>query len=140
MLLKTRMVVQRSTVAVDLIDQRLKGRLRLIVGDARRLRLAAVIVVHPARRRRRLGVYDVIIFLADAGGFAFVMVERQIGPFHEGKVSGDISVGDLDHAVLHVLRMDKFDLIDQVQFFEDRSTNKAIEITTRNQPVFSRGH
>ena len=27
MLLKTRMVVQRSTVAVDLIDQRLKGRL-----------------------------------------------------------------------------------------------------------------
>ena len=81
-------------------------------------------------------VDDMIVFFADADGFALMVVKREMHALHERQIGRDIAVGDFDYAVFHVLRVDELDLIDHVQFLKDSRADKAIEIAARNEPVF----
>ena len=68
-----------------------------------------------ARRRRCVSRNDVIAALAGvAQGFRLVVVKRQVCRRYVGKIGGDVTAADVDLAILHVLRVDKLDVVNQV--------------------------
>ena len=72
--------------------------------------------------------------------FAQVVIEGQMDAFHVGQIGGDVAVGNLDQPVLHVLGMNEFDVIDQIQFFEQHRADESVEITAGHEPEFLIGH
>ena len=112
------------------------------VGEGRReAALAAEVLEHHARGRGRIGIDDVVgAFAGVAEGLGEVMVEGQEHAGHEGQIGGDVALGDLDLAVLHVLGMNELDLVDQFDFVEQDGTGQTVEIAARHQTVFLVGH
>ena len=51
---------------------------------------------------------------------------------YEREIGGDVVVADRDLPILHILGMDKLDLIDQVHFLKDHGAHQAIKVTSRN--------
>jgi hypothetical protein len=69
-----------------------------------------------------------------------MMVKRNVRACHIRQVGGDITVGDINLAVLHVLGVDKLDIVDQVQFIEQYGAYQAIKITAGNESEFLGRH
>ena len=80
--------------------------------------VAAITLVDHAGRGGRAGVDDVVLraFAGVAHRFRCMVVEHQMGTCHVRQVGGDVAVGDGDLAVLHVLGVDKLDLVDHLHF------------------------
>jgi hypothetical protein len=66
-----------------------------------------------------------------------VVVKRQVRRCHVGQVGGDVPVGDLDLAVLHVLGVNELDVVNQVQFFQQYGADQAVKVTAGHQPEFA---
>ena len=141
-------VEQHPALGVQNFVTRKLGRVALVDRDhhvverVRKAAATAVTLVHHPRRRRRAGVDDVVLgFLAGvAHGLGRVVVERKMGARHVGQVGGDVPVGDRYLAVLHVLGMHEFDLVDQIHFVQQNGAHKAVEVAARDKPVFLVGH
>ena len=58
-----------------------------------------------------------------------MVVEHQMRGCHVGQVGGDVAAADVNLAILHILGMHKFDLLNQVQLFEQYSAYQAVKIT-----------
>jgi len=71
-----------------------------------------------------------------ANGLGRVVVKRQVHTRHVGQVGGDVAVGHLHLAVLHVLGVNELDVVDQVQLVEQDGADQSIEIAAGNQTVF----
>jgi hypothetical protein len=101
---------------------------------------AAVVVIDDARRRRRPRVDHVVLALpADvADGFRQVMVERQVRARHVRQIGRDVAGADRDLPILHVLRMDEQDVIDQVQVSQQDGADEAVEVAAGNEAVACR--
>ena len=82
---------------------------------------------------------DAGIALAYAQRFRGVMIEGQMHAFHIGQVGGDVAIVDLDLAVLHVLRMDELDVVDQLQLLEQHGAYQAVEVATGDKTVRALG-
>ena len=101
----------------------------------------AEVLEHHARGGWRIGIDDVVGPLAGiAEGLGEVVVEGEVHAWNEGQVGGDVALGNLDLAVLHVLRMDEFDLVDHVQVVEQHGAGQAVEITAGHEAIFFFGH
>jgi hypothetical protein len=72
-------------------------------------------------------------FATGPGHFTGMMIESQMNPFHIGKVGGDVGVGNQDRAVLHVLWVDEFDIINDVEVLLQYGANQTVEIIPGNQ-------
>src|SRR6266705_3271164 len=66
------------------------------------------------------------------------MIKHQMAALDVRKICRNVAGFDCNFAVLHVLWMHKYNLIDHVQFFEQNGANQTIKITSRHQPVFFR--
>jgi len=64
------------------------------------------------------------------------MVESQMHTRYIGQIGGDVFVGDLDLAILHVFGMDKPDIANQAEFPQEYRTHQTIKVTSCDQPVF----
>jgi len=96
-----------------------------------------VIFVHGARGRGGGWRQDEVVgdFAAGPDDLAGVMVERKVAAGDVGQVGGDIPLGDGNAAVLHVLRVDEGDLVDQLPFLEQHGTRQAVEVTARDESI-----
>ena len=56
------------------------------------------------------------------------------------EVGCDVAVGDIDQTVLHVLGMDKLDVIHHTQLIQQHGTHQAVKITARHQTVLLLRH
>jgi len=84
-----------------------------ILTELREALLAAEVVVDHAGGREGGGVHDPVVGGAlDAQLLAGMVVEREVHALHVGQVGRDVRAGDLDLAVLHVLRMGELDVAD----------------------------
>ena len=95
---------------------------------------AAVMVVHHTRRRRSLGMDDVV---SGAFGVAqrlrLMVVEGQVHAGDVRQVGADVPVRDGDLAILHVLGVHKLDVVDQPQFGQQHGTDQAIKVTAGDE-------
>ena len=65
--------------------------------------------------------------------FALMMVECELYSGIKGEVRGDVITGNVYFAVLHILGVNEFDLIDQIHFLQKHGTDKSVEITSCNK-------
>ena len=140
-------VQQHPALGVEDVFARILGRVGLIdgghhlVGDARKTRLATVVVVHHARRRGGMRLDDVVGTLAGvAHGFGLVVVKHQVRAGHVRQVGGDVALGDGDLAVLHVFGVDEQDVVDQLQLMEQHGAHQAIKVAAGHQSVGGLAH
>ena len=69
-------------------------------------------------------------------GLRQVMIKNQMSGFDVGQVGGDVVRTDFNLAILHVFGMDKRNIVDQIQMFEQYCTHQAVKITTCNKSEF----
>ena len=132
---------QRPARRVDDFFQAELSRIRLVhrrhhvIGYAGELILAAIMVLYDPGRGWRFRVNDMIIrnLSTGAGDFTGMMIESQMNAFHIGKIGGDIGIGNQDGTVLHILWMDEFNVVNDIEFFQQHSADQPVEITTGNQ-------
>ena len=98
--------------------------------------LAAEMAINHPRRRRRIGINDKVILLADPLHFADVMIEAKMDALHIRKVGADVIFGNRNIALLHVIGFGEHDVVNHAQLTEQRPANDAVKICTRNQAVF----
>ena len=60
-----------------------------------------------------------------------MVVKRKMNPGHERQIGGDVAVANGNFAVLHILRVHKQDLVDQVQVLQQDCADQSVEIATR---------
>ncbi len=70
----------------------------------------------------------VIRGLRQTQGLALMMVEGKAHAGHIGKIRRDVALCYLDESILHVLRMDELDLIQDPELFQQGSTDQPVEI------------
>ncbi|MNR17614.1 hypothetical protein D3C85_1342860 [compost metagenome] len=75
-----------------------------------------------------------------AQGFGQVVVKGQMRGFDVRQVGGDVALGDVDLAVLHVFRVHELDVVDQPELVEQHRADQTIEITARHQTKLSCCH
>ena len=73
--------------------------------------------------------------VADAQLLGVVVVEGQADARDVGKVGGDVALADLDLAVLHVLRVDEQDVLEEVELLEEGGAHEAVEVGARDEAV-----
>ena len=95
--------------------------------------LAAEMAINHPRRRRRIGINDKVILLADPLHFADVMIEAKMDALHIRKVGADIFIADRKPSLLHVAGLGKYDVADHIQFIEQGATNDPVKVGTRDQ-------
>ena len=78
-----------------------------------------------------------VVAIPVAKRLGFVVIERDVDTFDEGKVGRDVAAGDLDLAVLHVLGMDEHDVVDHLHVLEQNSAHEAIEIAAGDESVLA---
>ncbi len=119
----------RAVGLVDLHHERL--------AHVREARLAAEVLVDDPRGRGGLGVDDVVLgALLQADGLAQVVVEGEVNARNVGEIRRDISAGHLDLAVLHVLRVDELDGVEDAPFLEQDGADEAVEVAAGHEPEF----
>src|ERR1700724_3072385 len=67
------------------------------------------------------------------------MVEGETHARHEREVGRDVALGYLDEPILHVLRVDELDLIEDPELFEQGSAHQPVEITAGNEATLLGG-
>ena len=71
----------------------------------------------------------------DTEGLAQVMVEREKEPRDIRQIGRDIVGRHFDLTVLHVLRVDKQNPVDHVEFFKKDRADKTVEVAAGNQTI-----
>ena len=71
---------------------------------------------------------EVLGQLAQAHQLGVVVVEGQTDARHIGEVGGDVPLADLDLAVLHVLRVNEEDVLEEVVLLEQGGADEAVEV------------
>ena len=69
-----------------------------------------------------------------------MVVEHEMCSRHVGQVGGDVALGDLYLAVLHVLGVHELDVVDQVQLVQKDGASQPVEVAACDKPVFLVGH
>jgi hypothetical protein len=64
-----------------------------------------------------------------------MVVEGQVGAGDIRQIGGDVALADGDLPVLHVLRVDEQDVVDQVQVLEQDGADQAVEIAAGDKAV-----
>ena len=127
-------LIQGEIGAVALVHGR-----HQIIGDAGEGFFSAVIVIHHAGCAAGGGVDDEL-----AVGFrglqavhlGFMVVEGDGHPGVIGQVRGNIVFGELDLAVLHVLGVHEFDLVDELELLEHHGAGQTVKITSRDKSSY----
>ena len=128
-------LVGRELSGVGLVD-----RVHHLLRHVREALRAAEVVVHDARGRVGAGDHHVIrLAVLDPLRLARVMVEREVRGSHVGKVRGDVALGDLDLAVLHVLRMDEQDVVEDLELLQQGCANEPVEVAAGHEAVLLLG-
>ena len=90
-----------------------------VVADPGKGFFAAVIIIYHAGRAAGIGINDQLaagFYCLQPVHFGFVMVKGQAYPRIVGQVGGNITLRQFNFAILYILRMDKLNLINQIQF------------------------
>ena len=127
-------LVEREVGAVALVD----GGHEL-VADAGEGGLPAVVVVHDARGAAGVRVDDELaagLLRFQAVDLRLVVVEGDGDARVVGQVGGDVVVTQLHLAVLHVLGVDEFDLVDDAQLAQHHRAGESVKIASCDQSLF----
>jgi hypothetical protein len=62
-----------------------------------------------------------------------MVVERQMTARDIRQVGGDVARRDVDLSILHIFGMDKRNLVDEVQLFQENPADQAVEVTAGHQ-------
>ena len=84
---------------------------------------------------------DVVLAIAGvADGFRQVVVEGKMRGSNVGEVGGDVAASDVNLAILHIFWVDKFDVVNQVEFVEQNGTDEAIKVAAGDEAEFFLSH
>jgi hypothetical protein len=101
---------------------------------------AAEVVVDDTGGRLGARNDDVVLrSLAQTLGLALVVIESQARAGNIGQVGGDVAIGDLDEPVLHVLRMDELDLVEDPELFQQCGTDQPVEVAAGDEAALLGG-
>lgn len=102
--------------------------------------LPAIIVINNSGCGGGFRFDDVVLFFAHADGFAQVVVESKVYALNIWQICGDVVACYFDKSVLHVFRVDKLDVIDDIHVFKKHSADKSVEIASGHKSEFLISH
>jgi hypothetical protein len=76
--------------------------------------------------------------VADRLGLIVLKGNGGSGPIRQ--VGRGVTAGDVNLAVLHIFRVNKLDVVDQIQFIQQHRTHQTIEIAAGNQAELTLAH
>ena len=69
-----------------------------------------------------------------------MVVEGEVATRHVGQVGDDVAHRDRHGAVLHVLRMDELDLVDEGDLAQQQAADEAVEVAAGDEAEFGKRH
>ena len=104
-----------------------------IIRNARECFLPSIVVINHPCGALCVRIYDQFTAGFDcfeAVHFRFMVVKSDRDTRVIRQVGGDIIFAQFDLAILHILGMDKFDLVDQIQFFQHHGACQTVKIAS----------
>ena len=112
-----------------------------LLGNAREALVTAIVIKYDTCSTACIRINDIAIFIINTNKsrkLGLMVIKGNSDARIKRQVCSDICRTNIDLAILDIFWMNKFDLINQIKFFEDHCTDKTIKVTAGYKSSFYR--